>query len=100
LRDEALHVFIESADRQVNIHDVTRMTIEQAATFFEQLELGAEERKIAEPILKEVCARLGFMFSVGLGYLTLNRTTGTLSGGESQRIRLATQVGSGLVGCC
>jgi len=83
-----------------NIHDVTQLTIEHAAQFFENLELNSEQKKIAQPILKEVRARLGFMLSVGLGYLNLNRTTGTLSGGESQRIRLATQVGSGLVGCC
>jgi excinuclease UvrABC ATPase subunit len=57
-------------------------------------------QKIAEPIVREISARLGFMFDVGLAYLTLDRKTGTLSGGEAQRIRLATQVGSGLVGVC
>ena len=85
---------------QFNINDVTSMTIEQATSFFEHLKLGREQQAIAVPILKEVRARLGFMMSVGLGYLNLNRTTGSLSGGEGQRIRLATQVGSGLVGCC
>ena len=113
LRTEALHVFIEMDEKpgtprdgypwalqRFNIHDVTSLTIEQAADFFGRLKLSKEEAQIAEPILKEVNARLGFMLSVGLGYLNLNRATGTLSGGEAQRIRLATQVGSGLVGCC
>src|SRR5690606_12305906 len=68
--------------------------------FFDQLKLTHEQEQIAAPILKEVRARLGFMLNVGLGYLSLDRTTGSLSGGEGQRIRLATQVGSGLVGCC
>ncbi len=83
-----------------NIRDVTAMTIEQAAAFFSRLRLSQEQQQIAAPILKEIQARLGFMLSVGLGYLTLDRTTSSLSGGEAQRIRLATQVGSGLVGCC
>ncbi|MCC7204002.1 MAG: excinuclease ABC subunit UvrA [Phycisphaeraceae bacterium] len=84
----------------LDIHDVTAMTIEQAADFFDHLSLTTEQQSIAAPIIKEVRARLGFMLSVGLSYLSLSRTTGSLSGGESQRIRLATQVGSGLVGCC
>ncbi len=113
LRNEALHVMIQAAwkgsdgagasfgqRRLYNIADVTAMTIEQATEFFEHLKLTREQQHIAGPILKEVKARLGFMMSVGLGYLNLNRATGTLSGGEGQRIRLATQVGSGLVGCC
>ncbi len=101
LRPAALHVFIQGPDGQrVNIDDVVKMTIEQAAAFFEAIELNREGEQIAAPILKEVRARLGFMLSVGLGYLNLSRATGTLSGGEAQRIRLATQVGSGLVGCC
>jgi len=104
LRPAALNVFLESGKgkklTQSNIHDVTSMTIEDAAAFFEGLKLSKEGAQIAEPILKEIRARLGFMLSVGLGYLNLSRNTGTLSGGESQRIRLATQVGSGLVGCC
>ncbi len=85
---------------RANIDDVTRMTIEQAEAYFASLRLGAEHSQIAEPILKEVRSRLRFMSNVGLGYLSLARTTGSLSGGEGQRIRLATQVGSGLVGCC
>ncbi|MEX0746024.1 MAG: excinuclease ABC subunit UvrA [Phycisphaeraceae bacterium] len=112
LRTEALHVFVQAGDvgstgssrsagaHGFNIHDVTSMTIEQAADFFSRLRLNVEHAAIAAPILKEISARLGFMLSVGLGYLNLNRGTGTLSGGEGQRIRLATQVGSGLVGCC
>ena len=101
LRTEAMNVFIEdSNDQRVNIADITGMTIERAVSFFEKLRLNNERRQIAKPILKEIVARLGFMRSVGLGYLSLDRATGTLSGGEGQRIRLATQVGSGLVGCC
>lgn len=104
LRPAALNVFLESGKgkslKRSNIHDVTSMTIEDAADFFSRLRLSKEGSQIAEPILKEISARLGFMLSVGLGYLNLSRNTGSLSGGESQRIRLATQVGSGLVGCC
>ncbi|MEM6855632.1 MAG: excinuclease ABC subunit UvrA, partial [Planctomycetota bacterium] len=104
LRTEALHVFIQSGKgsggKEYNIHDVVQMTIEDAAEFFGKLKLSKEGQQIAEPIVKEIRARLGFMLSVGLGYLNLSRSTGSLSGGESQRIRLATQVGSGLVGCC
>ena len=100
LRVEALHVFIHAGKKKFNIGDVTGMTIEQANDFFGRMRLNKEQAQIAEPILKEVRARLGFMLSVGLGYLSLDRATGTLSGGEGQRIRLATQVGSGLVGCC
>jgi excinuclease ABC subunit A len=76
------------------------MMVDRAKRFFELLQLGEEKRVIAEPIVREIGARLGFMFDVGLGYLTLDRKTGSLSGGEAQRIRLATQVGSGLVGVC
>src|SRR5207244_3664965 len=83
-----------------SIHDVATMTVAAAKTFFDRLQLSEEGQKIAEPIHKEISARLGFMIDVGLGYLTLDRKTGTLSGGEAQRIRLATQVGSGLVGVC
>jgi excinuclease ABC subunit A len=83
-----------------SIHDVATMQVEKAKHFFESLRLGEEGTKIAEPIVREIAARLGFMVDVGLGYLTLDRKTGSLSGGEAQRIRLATQVGSGLVGVC
>jgi excinuclease ABC subunit A len=81
-----------------NIQEATALTIFRALEFFNALELGTEGAQIAAPVLKEVKARLGFMNDVGLGYLSLDRQTGTLSGGEFQRIRLATQVGSGLVG--
>jgi len=83
-----------------SIDHVARMTVEKAKLFFETLKLNSEGVKIAEPIIREINSRLGFMVDVGLGYLTLNRKTGSLSGGEAQRIRLATQVGSGLVGVC
>ncbi len=83
-----------------NIADVTALTIDQAIGFFESLNLSEEQQEIARAILREINARLGFLASVGLNYLTLDRTASTLSGGEAQRIRLATQVGSGLVGCC
>ncbi|MCC7351295.1 MAG: excinuclease ABC subunit UvrA [Phycisphaerales bacterium] len=83
-----------------SIVDITGFTVLAARHFFDHLRLGAEGQKIAEPIVREITARLGFMIDVGLGYLTLDRRTGTLSGGEAQRIRLATQVGSGLVGVC
>lgn len=81
-----------------NIQEVTALTISRALEFFGSLELDVEAAQIALPVLKEVRSRLGFMNDVGLGYLSLDRQTGTLSGGEFQRIRLATQVGSGLVG--
>jgi excinuclease ABC subunit A len=83
-----------------SIDDVTRLTVAKAKRFFESLRLSEEGAAIAEPIVREIGSRLGFMFDVGLGYLTLDRKTGSLSGGEAQRIRLATQVGSGLVGVC
>ncbi len=83
-----------------SIHDVATSTVAAARDFFQSLKLGQEGQKIAEPIVREIAARLGFMVDVGLGYLTLDRKTGSLSGGEAQRIRLATQVGSGLVGVC
>ncbi len=101
LRVEALNVWLENGEgRRANIADVTAMTVEEAEAFFTSLALSSEHAQIAAPILREVQARLGFLASVGLGYLNLNRRTGTLSGGEAQRIRLATQVGTGLVGVC
>jgi len=84
----------------LSIYDVTRLSIAKAKVFFENLKLSTEGEVIAEPIVREIKSRLGFMVDVGLGYLTLDRKTGSLSGGEAQRIRLATQVGSGLVGVC
>ena len=82
------------------INEVTRMSITEALAFFDSLELDAEKTQIAEAILKEIRHRLRFLADVGLDYITLDRTSATLSGGEAQRIRLATQVGSGLVGVC
>lgn len=81
-----------------NIEEVTDMTIKEAAQFFSSLSLSQRELVIGEQILKEIRARLGFLNNVGLDYLTMSRAAGTLSGGEAQRIRLATQIGSGLVG--
>ncbi len=81
-----------------NIAEVTAMTIKDCAVFFGDLNLENNDKLIAEPILKEINERLSFLCNVGLTYLSLSRSAGTLSGGESQRIRLATQIGSGLVG--
>ncbi len=82
----------------IGIHQVTDMSIKDAVDFFAELVVPDKHKKIAEPILKEVRARLGFLDAVGLDYLTLSRSARTLSGGEAQRIRLATQIGSALVG--
>jgi excinuclease ABC subunit A len=122
LRIEALHVLIESthaADTKqafsdavigrppntrpgtvLNIAELSRLNITDAREFLSGLKLTAETAKIAESILKEINNRLRFLCGVGLEYLSLDRRTATLSGGEAQRIRLATQVGSGLVGAC
>jgi len=96
LKPEALAVRIGPH----NIRQITAMTIGIAIEFFRTVNFHGEQVLIAAPILKEIRSRLGFMNDVGLGYLTLDRQTGSLSGGEAQRIRLATQVGSGLVGVC
>lgn len=82
----------------ININQFCRMSVSEALEFIDQLKLSDRDRMIAEQILKEIRARLGFLQSVGLEYLTLSRSSATLSGGESQRIRLATQIGSSLVG--
>ncbi|MGC5166166.1 excinuclease ABC subunit UvrA [Luteimicrobium sp. DT211] len=81
-----------------SIADVCRLSLRDAHAFLGALELGERERRIAQEVLKEIGARLGFLLDVGLDYLSLERPAGTLSGGEAQRIRLATQIGSGLVG--
>ncbi len=81
-----------------SIYEVTKLTVADCQDFFAGLDLTERERAIAHQILKEIKARLGFLLNVGLDYLTLDRAAGTLSGGEAQRIRLATQIGSGLVG--
>ncbi len=81
-----------------SIMDVCELSISEAVGFFNQLSLSAKEQQIAHQIIKEICARLNFMVDVGLNYLNLLRSAATLSGGEAQRIRLATQIGSGLMG--
>ena len=96
LRPEALAVTIGGR----GIHHISQLSVEGAMHFFADVQLGPEQRIIAKQILKEIRERLRFLNDVGLSYLTLDRKSGTLSGGESQRIRLATQVGSGLVGVC
>ena len=94
LRPESLAVLVGGR----SIAAVCALPIREAAGFLGALELSARERQIAERVLKEIQARLGFLLDVGLEYLSLDRAAGTLSGGEAQRIRLATQIGSGLVG--
>lgn len=94
LKPEALSIFVAGK----NIMELCSLSIERADDFFRELKMDPKEEKIVEPIFKEVKARLGFMRNVGLGYLSLDRMSGTLSGGEAQRIRLATQIGSGLMG--
>jgi excinuclease ABC subunit A len=84
----------------MNVRELARLSVENAQRFFNDLKLNDEQTIIAAQILKEIKARLQFMTDVGLGYLTLDRMSSTLAGGEAQRIRLATQVGSGLVGVC
>lgn len=94
LKPEILSILVGGKD----INEVTDFTIKEAADFFEHLDLSQRELVIAAEVLKEIKARLGFLNNVGLDYLTMSRSAGTLSGGEAQRIRLATQIGSGLVG--
>lgn len=94
LKPEALSVTIGD----INIDEICKMTVEEMLLFLSELEFTDFKKKIAEPIIKEINSRLGFLKSVGLDYLTLGRESGTLSGGESQRIRLATQIGSSLMG--
>jgi len=81
-----------------SLPDIAKLSIEKSLDFFNKLKLTGKRGKIAEKILKEVCARLGFLANVGLTYITLDRSAETLSGGEAQRIRLASQIGSGLMG--
>ncbi len=94
LRPESLHVKVGN----LNIYEVTTLSLGEALNFFEDLDLKEKEREIGSRILKEIMERLGFLRDVGLDYLTLDRSSGTLSGGEGQRIRLATQIGSSLMG--
>ncbi|MBM7618328.1 excinuclease ABC subunit A [Bacillus tianshenii] len=94
LKIESLSVLIN----KLHIGNVTNFSIVEAIEFFENMDLTEKEKKIANMILREICERLGFLNNVGLDYLTLSRAAGTLSGGEAQRIRLATQIGSRLTG--
>ncbi len=96
LKKESLAVTI--ADK--NIHEITSMSINALHAFLEDLQLTQQQQLIGRRIIKEIRNRVGFLVNVGLDYLSLSRSTGTLSGGEAQRIRLATQIGSGLVGVC
>ena len=99
LKPEILAVTIkEESGREANIHQFCELTIAGAAQFVRQIELSEQQRAIVSEVLHEISSRLEFLLEVGLDYLTLNRESGTLSGGEAQRIRLATQIGSGLAG--
>jgi excinuclease ABC subunit A len=100
LRQEARNIFIDSRERGKNIADVVAMTIQQAAEFFSTIELTESQNTIAERILWEIRSRLKFLNDVGLQYLTLDRLASTLSGGETQRIQLATSLGSSLSERC
>ena len=94
LNEAARHVFIKNK----NIADITKMNIDEALIFFQKLNIKGTRGEIASHIIKEIQERLLFLSNVGLNYLNLERSAETLSGGESQRIRLASQIGSGLVG--
>ena len=94
LNSDVLNVFVGKK----NIYELTCLSIKELIVFFDKLKLNNEEKQISELIIKEIKSRLEFLNNVGLSYLTLNRSAGTLSGGESQRIRLATQIGSRLSG--
>ena len=94
LKKESLAVTV--ADK--NIYEVTNMPVEKLAEFLKEMKLTEHQELIGRQILREIRARVGFLSEVGLEYRSLGRATGTLSGGEAQRIRLATQIGSGLVG--
>ncbi|HST30156.1 MAG TPA: excinuclease ABC subunit UvrA, partial [Chthoniobacterales bacterium] len=99
LKPEILAVTIKDrTSRELNIHQFSEQTTESAARYIDNLELNAAQKKVVVDVVREIRSRLQFMVEVGLQYLTLNRESGTLSGGEAQRIRLATQIGSGLAG--
>lgn len=98
LRPVSLAVRLRSGVSELNIHEVCALSIREAAVWMERLELTAHERQYCGELQREIGKRLEFLNQVGLGYLALNRESGTLSGGETQRIRLATQIGAGLAG--
>ncbi|HEX3620340.1 MAG TPA: excinuclease ABC subunit UvrA [Candidatus Udaeobacter sp.] len=99
LKPEILAVTIKDRNqRELNIHQFSELTIKAAARFVSELELTPQQHTVVKDVMREIQSRLQFLVEVGLGYLTLNRQSGTLSGGEAQRIRLATQIGSGLAG--
>ena len=95
-RLKATSLAVTVADK--NIYEVTQLSVEKLSKFMETMNLTEQQHLIGDQIIREICARVGFLNAVGLDYLTLARATATLSGGEAQRIRLATQIGSGLVG--
>ena len=96
LRVEARQTFLGG----LAIHEITRLSVGAARLFFEQVELPADDRPVAQPLINEMVRRLRFLEKVGVDYLTLDRSADTLSGGEMQRVRLATSIGSGLAGVC
>jgi excinuclease ABC subunit A len=99
LKPEILAVTIKDRNqRELNIHKFSELTVEAAAWFISDLEITPQQQTIVSDVVREIQSRLQFLVEVGLGYLTLSRQSGTLSGGEAQRIRLATQIGSGLAG--
>lgn len=100
LRHESLSVTVHSGRGEFSISELTSMTIGELVDVIQDLSLSDENETISEPIVREIVSRLTFLVSVGLNYLSMDRASSTLSGGEAQRIRLATQVGSGLVGVC
>jgi len=98
LRKEARHVFVGTGEQRRAIYDIGRITLAQAQAYFQALQLTGAKAEIADKVVREIAARLKFLNDVGLNYLSLDRSAETLSGGEAQRIRLASQIGSGLTG--
>ena len=98
LRKEARHVFVGTGPQRRAIFDIGRITLAQAQAYFQSLQLSGAKAEIADKVVREIASRLKFLNDVGLSYLSLDRSAETLSGGEAQRIRLASQIGSGLTG--